>query len=271
MRISVGHVTRYSYAAPVRYAIQALRLTPPSFDGQRVIDWRISGPGIDRATIFRDGFGNLVHLVTCSEEISETVIIAKGVVETADRAGIVQGLAELAPRRVFERFTPVTAPSDGIRDLAAAAGVGASVEGLHTLMKVVRDAVSYEIGTTGAHTSAAEALADGKGVCQDHAHIFISAARCLGIPARYVNGYMLSAEDTPAEAHHAWAEAWVDGLGWVGFDPSNLMCPTDAYIRLATGLDANTAAPIRGHRHGLGQEQLDVIVEVQEQRGQQQQ
>jgi transglutaminase-like putative cysteine protease len=140
---------------------------------------------------------------------------------------------------------------------------------MHVLMNAVRDKVDYVIGVTDAHTSAAEALSDGQGVCQDHAHIFISAARVMGVPARYVNGYFLTDTDEPSEAHHAWAEAYIEGLGWLGFDPANGICPTDHYVRLACGLDAGSAAPIRGTRRGGTDEVLDVLVEVQQQSAQQ--
>ena len=114
-------------------------------------------------------------------------------------------------------------------------------------------------------------MKDGRGVCQDHAHVFISAARSLGIPARYVSGYLLAGTGgEPSDANHAWAEAWLDDLGWVGFDPANGVCPTDCYVRLASGLDAAFAAPIRGTRRGGGNQELDVIVEVQQQISQQQ-
>jgi transglutaminase-like putative cysteine protease len=124
------------------------------------------------------------------------------------------------------------------------------IDRMHVLMNAVRDKVDYAIGVTNAHTSAAEALSDGQGACQDHAHIFISAARVMGVPARYVNGYFLTETDEPSEAHHAWAEAYIEGLGWLGFDPANGICPTDHYVRLACGLDAGSAAPIRGTRRG---------------------
>ena len=132
--------------------------------------------------------------------------------------------------------------------------------------------------------SAAEALADGKGVCQDHAHIFIAAARTLGVPARYVTGYLLMhagdersrrergarACSDPAEAHHAWAEAWVESLGWVGFDVANRICPTERYVRLAT----RPRCHLRGAHGGLaprrGGEKLEVSVAVQQQQSAQQ-
>ncbi|MBA2124729.1 transglutaminase family protein [Hyphomicrobium methylovorum] len=274
MRISIGHVTRYTYGEPTKYSILALRLTPPSFQGQRVIEWKIHARGIEAAKAFRDGFGNTVHLVSCTDPHVESVIIAKGIVETEERAGIVSGLADPAPLNVYRRQTPMTTANEAIIALARETGMHepgqpASIESMHRLMLAVRDAVDYQIGATNAHTTAAETLRDGVGVCQDHAHLFISSARALGVPARYVSGYLLIG-DEPAEANHAWAEVWINDLGWVGFDPANRSCPTDHYVRLAAGLDSTFAAPIRGMRHGAAREQLDVMVEVQRHASQQQ-
>lgn len=264
MLLSICHVTRYAYDGSSRYAVQSLRLTPPSFPGQKVHSWRITAPGIESATTFFDAFHNKVHLTSSTGEHSEIDVRVEGLVETEDRAGIVRGLAEFAPTRVFLRETHTTTCDEAIRDLSTLVARGSIVDGLHTLMHTVRDKVAYEVGATGAHTSAAEALADARGVCQDHAHIFISAARFAGVPSRYVAGYFLCDGDEPAEAHHAWAEAFVEGLGWVGFDPANRMCPTDRYVRLSVGLDAASAAPIRGNRRGAAKEALDVLVEVQQ-------
>jgi transglutaminase-like putative cysteine protease len=264
MRLAIGHVTRYTYTEPSRFLTQALRLSPPSFNGQRVIEWSIQSPGIERAAKFRDGFGNQVHLVNLSALHQEVLIAGKGVIETSDTAGVVKGLSEPSPPRVYLRATPPTMAGAAIKDLAAPVGSRPGLDGLHELMRRVRDAVDYEIGITHQHTSAEDALTDGKGVCQDHAHIFIAAARHLGVPARYVNGYLYSDCGQTAAAHHAWAEAFVPQLGWVGFDPANRVCPTDHYIRLATGLDAASAAPIRGSRRGGAEEALDVTVQVQQ-------
>lgn len=271
MLLSVTHTTTYRYDTLARYAIESLRLSPPTFDGQKVVTWQVSAPGIEKAARFHDGFGNLVHLTAIQGEHESITIEASGVVETEDRIGVAKGLPEPAPLRVYLRETPRTAADAAIRDLTVPCKSGCVLDKLHRLMHATREAVTYEIGSTHSHTSAADALADGKGVCQDYAHIFIAGARVLGIPSRYVNGYFLSGTPEPSDAHHAWAEAWVEGLGWVGFDPANLMCPTERYIRLATGLDAATAAPIRGNRRGGQNETLDVVVEVQQQGAQQQQ
>ena len=273
MLISVSHVTRYTYDEPARYAIQALRLTPPHFEGQRVLDWTVRAPGIEKAIHFVDGYGNGAVLVTYAEEHTEIEIVAEGVVETTDSAGIVRGLPETAPARIYMRETPATKPDDGIRKIAQSLTGATELDRLHALMDLIRDQIEYETGATTAISTASEVLAQGRGVCQDHAHVFISAARCLGIPARYVNGYYLSGAGMPEPAHHAWAEAKVAHLGWVGFDVANRVCPDAHYIRLAAGLDALSASPIRGSRPGASgaAERLIVVVNVREHQGMQQQ
>ncbi len=271
MLVSVSHITRYTLATPVNYSIEALRLTPPSFDAQKVVSWTIDMPHIDESVRFRDSYGNITHLVVLPKPHQEITITARGTVETRDRAGIARGLVEIAPPRVFRRDTPRTLPDDQIRALGKEIDEAEPLEQMHHLMHLIHERVEYVVGATHAATTAAEALKAGKGVCQDHAHVFISAARTMGFPARYVNGYFLTERDGPSEAHHAWAEVWLPGLGWVGFDPANKICPTDRYVRLACGLDAASAAPIRGTRRVGVAEALDVKVEVQQQSAQQQQ
>ena len=265
MLISVRHITRYRYAQPVTYSIQALRLTPASYDGQRVSDWEVRAGGVKPALQFRDGFGNIVHLITLNARHEELEIEAAGTVETHDSNGVVAGLANGAPPRVFLRETAQTRPDGAIRALVASVHGKDTLATLHELLGAVRDRVEYVPGATDTHTGAAEALAAGKGVCQDHAHIFIAAARTLAIPARYVTGYLMLDGQSTAEAHHAWAEAWVEGLGWIGFDVANRVCPTHNYVRLATGLDASYAAPIIGSRRGGETETLEVSVAVRQQ------
>jgi transglutaminase-like putative cysteine protease len=269
MLISIRHITRYKYAEPVSYTVQSLRLTPGSFDGQHVLGWQVRVANAGALLQFKDGFGNNVQLATINAPHRELLIEAGGSVQTADRNGIVAGFGNAAPPRVFLRETSQTRPDAAIRALAASI-VGNDLLGrMHALLGAVRDRVEYVPGVTDAHTGAAEALADGKGVCQDHTHIFIAAARTLGVPARYVTGYLMLAEQSMSEAHHAWAEAWVEGLGWVGFDVANRICPTERYVRLAAGLDAGCAAPIVGSRRGGSAERLVVSVEVQQQSAQQ--
>ncbi len=286
MLIHVRHVTRYVYAEPVSYSVQSLRLTPAPFQGQRIVQWRVDVPGCGKPLEFSDGFGNTVQLVAVSGVHRELVVEASGTVETKDTSGVVQGLAKAIPPRVFLKETVLTKPDAAIRDLAKAVNGTDGLAKLHALCGAIRDRIEYAKGYTGAHTSAAEALADGKGVCQDHAHVFIAAARTIGVPARYVTGYLLQEADKPdtvesepadgeqeaalPQAPHAWAEAWIESLGWVGFDVANRVCPTDRYVRLATGLDAGSAAPVVGSRRGGAGETLDVSVAVQQQQSTQQ-
>lgn len=271
MLVSIGHVTRYTYSTPAASSIHTLRLTPPSFEGQRVLSWRVEMPDIENALRYRDAFGNICHLVSVPRPHTDIAIIARGSVETNDKSGFVRGLAEVAPTRVYRRQTPKTEPSDAIAEMVESLEAADRIDRLHELMQVIGERVKYEVGATNAHTSAAEALDDGRGVCQDHAHVFISAARLMGIPARYVSGYFVTGGESASEAQHAWAETFVDGLGWLGFDPANQLCPTDRYVRLACGLDAASAAPITGNRRGGMDEVLDVFVEVQQQSSAQQQ
>jgi transglutaminase-like putative cysteine protease len=270
MLIWVRHITRYRYAEPVSYTVQSLRLTPQSFQGQRVLDWRVLAGGASPALQFRDGCGNVVHLLTIHAQHQELVIEAAGTVETRDCNGVVAGLAKGAPPRVFLKETAQTRPDAAIRALAEAIEGKDALDKLHALVGAVRERVAYVSGATDRHTSAAEALADGKGVCQDHAHIYIAAARTLGIPARYVTGYLVLEDAKTAPAHHAWAEAWVESIGWVGFDVANGICPTQGYVRLACGLDAGYAAPIVGSRRGGQSEMLEVAVTVEQQQTAQQ-
>lgn len=269
MRIAIRHATRYRYDEPVRYSAQSLRLTPCSSAGQDVLRWAVEAPGIDKAATFVDGFGNKVQLITVTEAHQEITIAVDGEVETSDTAGVLQGLKEVAPRALFLRHTELTRPDEAIAALTVDLDGEDTVQRMHDLMSRIRARVAYRVGETHSETTAAEALARGAGVCQDHAHLFIAAARHLGLPARYVSGYLWATEGEPGEAQHAWAEAHIENLGWVGFDVSNGICPDAHYVRVACGLDYTYAAPVRGSRRGGGGEALDVTVEVGEAQTQQ--
>ena len=106
------------------------------------------------------------------------------------------------PTRIYTRFTPQTKTNQAIRRLAAIADKSNQIAGLHDLMHAIRDKVDYKVGVTETHATAISSLANGVGVCQDHAHIFIACCRALGVPARYVSGYLLLADEQASEAHH---------------------------------------------------------------------
>ena len=143
-------------------------------------------------------------------------------------------------------------------------GAEDDLERAHRIARAVAEAIAYKPGVTHAHTTAAEALALGEGVCQDHAHAIIAAARAVGMPARYVSGYLMMNDRTHQDATHAWAEAHFEHIGWIGFDVSNGHSPDQRYIRVATGLDYRDAAPVRGMRYGAAQENLVVQLQVQQ-------
>ncbi len=272
MRLTVRHTTRYRYDTPLANAMQQLRLTPEDGPTQKVVEWSIEAPGIERATTYKDAFGNQVHMVSRGGSVEDVEIVASGVVDTFDTNGVLGYEPDAdVPPRIYTRITPLTQSNQAIRKLAALADGDDRIAGFHTLMHAIRDKVDYKVGVTETHASATTALAAGEGVCQDHAHIFIAAARALGVPARYVSGYLLLEDEQASEAHHAWAEVLIDGLGWIAFDISNGMCPTDRYIRLTTGLDSRSAAPIRGIRFGGLEENLHVEVDVAQAAFQQQQ
>ncbi|KAK0350475.1 hypothetical protein LTR94_028876, partial [Friedmanniomyces endolithicus] len=193
-------------------------------------------------------------------------------VATADTGGVVRGVNERLAPAVFLRETRLTQADAALCAFALEAGEGASLDRMHRLMGAIHARVAFQVGATSASHTAAEAFAIGQGVCQDHAQIFIACARKLGVPARYVSGHLSRSDGQhDQDAAHAWAEAFIEDLGWVGFDPANGVCPTEHYVRVATGLDALGATPIRGTSYGGGVESLTVALHVRPvQQGQQQ-
>lgn len=265
MLLQIEHETRYRFDETAAYSIQLLRLTPRDLDGQRVRSWRIDVSPAGSFNASTDHFGNRVHLAARYMEHDGVTIRVSGEVETADTAGVVAGAVEPLSSRLFLRESPLALPDRRIAALAqqAARGADGTIDLCHRLMAAVADAVAYEPGHTQTASTAAHALAAGKGVCQDHAHVFIACARSLGIPARYAGGYMWDGDGVAAiEGGHGWAEAWIEDLGWVGFDPSNRRSPTDAYVRVAVGADYDSAAPVMGVRWSYGAEEMDVVVRV---------
>ena len=267
MRLSIRHTTRYRFDEPVAYGIQRLRLTPKTTQGQQILEWKMEYEGAREELVYDDQNYNTVSLVSVSEGVKEVTVQCTGTVDTEDNAGVIGFHAGHLPLWAFLSQTRLTKPGSRIKNLIA--GVQRSEEGmvetLHNLSAKIRSSVDYETGRTDVNTTAEEAVAAGSGVCQDHAHIFISAARSLGIPARYVSGYLMMNDRIDQEATHAWAEAYVQNLGWVGFDISNQISPDPRYVRVATGRDYRDAAPITGISFGATTEDLRVDLAVEQQ------
>ncbi len=270
MRLRVLHETRYAYEQPARGLIQVLRLTPRGHEGQHVRRWRIE-PSVDGGLKERpDELGNLTHVFSADGAITDLVVRVEGEVDTFDTHGVVSGTTEPVPDAFYLRETDLTRTDDALRTFAVERGAGTDpLTRLHDLLKAVNTTLVFDTGPTGATTTAAEAFAGGRGVCQDLTHVFIAAARQIGSPARYVSGYFFRSDGVvEQEAGHAWAEAKVEGLGWVGFDPANGIAVGPAHLRVAVGLDYLGAAPIRGSRYGGGTETLDVRLRVDNARAQ---
>ncbi len=261
MRIRLSHLTTYVYETPAKSVIQLLRLTPRSHDGQHVVRWRVEIDADAKLNKGEDALGNLTHTVYVAGPLSKLTVTVTGEIETWETHGVVRGGVERFDPQVFLRETPLTEPSLEIEAFArdAAGPSGDPLARLHALMSAVHGSVAFDTAPTSTVTTAVEAFTLKRGVCQDLSHVFIAAARALDIPARYVSGHLARLDGVvEQEAAHAWAEAFVPGLGWVGFDPANEVCPTPNYIRVAIGLDYLGAAPVRGSRNGGGREAMDV-------------
>lgn len=264
MRLRITHTTEYRYDDPVPYSLQRLRLTPCSLPGQTVHSWNIAVDGAQVEAGFNDQFGNHTHLVSTDGPSHSIHIVASGEVDTEDRAGVFGPHLGYVPLWLYLRDTPRTKPGKLTRELMRGLTGDNELAKMHDLMGKLHAAVAYETGTTDTETTAEQALEAGRGVCQDHAHVFIAVARLMNLPARYVSGYLLMDDRAEQTATHAWADVHLPGLGWVGFDAANNHCPDTRYVRIATGLCYADAAPVSGLRLGRASEQLGVKVVVEE-------
>lgn len=268
MIIRISHRTVYRYSQPVKSAIQILRLTPRDHEGQFVKDWRITVDQDCKLTEIVDALGNITHTFTIDGPLEELTVHVEGEVLTHDTGGLVAGTMERFMPEMFLRTTPLSEPNRALAAFAEKAVVkaGANVlEQCHALNRAIHARMKFNTDPTDPGTTAAEAFATRHGVCQDFTHVFVSAARLRGIPARYVGGYLLRYDgDEEQEAGHAWAEAYVPDLGWVAFDPTHGICATEHYVRIAVGFDYLGASPVRGARYGGADETMAVHVAVAE-------
>jgi transglutaminase-like putative cysteine protease len=266
MRLRIAHKTSYRYQPPATGVIQILRMTPGSHDGQYVAEWQIDISSDSRLQVHQDAFGNTTHLLS-EGPTADLTINVEGLIETHDTGGVLRGADERFPPSFFLRSTSLTEVNPAMaafsRELRSESED--DVLGfLHALMVQINEHMTFDEDPTNSGTSAQEAFGLKRGVCQDYAHVFIACARAAGVPARFVSGHFLRSDGVVyQQAGHAWAEAFVRDLGWVGFDPANGICTTDAHARVAIGLDYLGAAPVRGTRYGGGMETLTVAVKVE--------
>jgi transglutaminase-like putative cysteine protease len=262
MQLHIRHETIYRYAEPVKRSVQNLRLTPRRDPVQRALNWTLHAPGRQHAQL--DAHGNIVHLLVVNEAHREIRILVSGIVETAaaphaalPNEGRLSPLAYLAATLLTQTDEPLaTFARRQLRETRPCERF------LLDLAHAVCEAVQYEKGATAVDESAVRAFARGKGVCQDQAHVFIACCRALGIPARYVSGY-LHADRQAEVASHAWVDAWLGReSGWVSIDVTHRERAGPAHCRLAVGRDYLDAGPVRGVRRGGGAEEMRVMVNV---------
>ncbi|MBB5709670.1 transglutaminase family protein [Sphingomonas xinjiangensis] len=267
MRIAIDHHSRYRFSKPQDRIVQMLRLTPGDTRDQTVVNWMVSVDCDARLRDATDGFGNAVTMLYADGPLAAIDVHVTGEVLTTDADGVIHEAAEPLPALLYLRTTARTAPGTDLPGFASDSVSGARdpLDTLHRLNCALHARFPCAPDAPDTGTSAAAAFVAGKATSRDVAQMFIAAARSLQIPARYVSGYR--SDSVAQSAPHAWAEAHVYGLGWIGFDPAAGLIPDERYVRVAIGLDAAGAAAIAGTRIGYGLEQLDVDLHVEQMPG----
>ncbi len=241
MRIRVFHETKLTFPASARALQLHLRMTPRSFDAQYVLRWRVETDLMAPLRPREDAFGATVHALSWHKRIEAAVVTASGEVETTDRIGVVRGAVETLPEQMFLRASPLAHANPALRAFAQGVQGADPLSRLHRLMETLRAQLTFE-GGFGGEAPAAEVFALARGGAADYAHVFVACAREWGVPARVVTGYRLG---EAGNEMHAWAEAFTPSFGWIAFDAVNDLCADETYVRVAVGLDAKDAAPVR--------------------------
>jgi len=261
MLLHIEHETLYRYDRPVNHSVQSLRLTPRTEAGQRVLNWHLQTPGQKSQQI--DAHGNVMHLLTIDEPHVEIRIHVTGTVETesvADAAPSKRG--RLSPL-VYLPETTLTRADDELQLFVQQYGKRRlGRDDILALATAIREQVEYVPGSTDVSDTAARAFSLRRGVCQDHAHIMLACCRGLGVPARYVSGYLLTERDDHI-ASHAWVDVWLhEPQRWFAVDVTNGVPGGPHHCRLAVGRDYLDACPVRGVRRGGGAETMVATVAV---------
>ena len=275
MRIAIAHTTRLDYSEPVVEGVTDTRLGPHSDEHQRWLKHTLRAAPGGSANRYLDGFGNTAHLVTFARPHTQAEIVVRAEVETlldnpfappaAPPAPLTPAeLADsLAPTRLVPRAPELQAIVAPYRPRLAAE----AFDVVRELAALIHRDFAYEPGTTAVTTTAPEVLRERSGVCQDFAHVLLGFCRELGIPARYVSGYIVArtadgSATRGSEASHAWVEAYTPTHGWRGFDPTNNLVASTAHVKMAIGRDYADVAPTRGAYRGHAEERLTVEVKV---------
>lgn len=263
MRLHVLHRSEFRFTEPQSRLVQLLRLTPANHAGQSVLSWSIDVDRDARLKPSRDGYGNETTMLYVDGPLDRIAISVSGEVLTEDHAGIVAGTAEPLPPVYFLQPTLLTQPDAAIRDFVARLGLPTGpLAAAHVLAEVVHELLALEEPHEAGDHGAAAVFAERKADAQGAAHLLIAAARVARLPARYIAGHLYRPYEPEGHDAHGWAELYVEGYGWIGFDAHEGRCPTESYVRVAVGLDHVQAAPVSGARIGGGAETLAVDVHV---------
>ena len=268
MKLEIVHSTRYRYSGPIAETVREVRLRPMDGNGQRCLEFELDVSSGIKPRTYVDGYGNNVHYFNVVRPHTRLIITSRSVVETGLELDPEPG-EELV--QDFLRFRLPVKDVPGIRELAsrhpiANPGSGPAVEqALDELTLTISREFTYDRAVTNVYSAVDEVLELKAGVCQDFAHLFIAAARAMGVPARYVSGYI----HTPGgggrtSASHAWGEGWVPGRGWLGYDATHPVRTAENHVRLAVGRDYSDAAPTRGIYVGSATGTMDVGVGTRE-------
>ncbi|WP_165072382.1 transglutaminase family protein [Paludisphaera rhizosphaerae] len=272
MLLRVQHETKLTYSNDVAETVFEVRMGPPSEEDQTCLGYRLRITPASPVTVYQDGFGNRVDLFNLYAPYRELLIRATSVVRTHRTAGgprlaevpfepeaeefqAIEALEYRLPTSLVGRSAELTSFVESIPQPS-----GSLLEVVEQLMSATRSRLIYEKKVTSARTPVDEALALGRGVCQDFAHLFLGACRGFGLPARYVSGYI----HEPGEiATHAWCQVWAGRNGWVDVDPTRGEIVGDDYVRIALGRDYLDVPPNRGIYRGQSDETINVAVKVE--------
>ncbi len=264
MRLRVQHKTMFAYDQLVNEAYAELRLKPSSTGGQHCVSFSLLASPKSEMTDYLDRFGNTVQFFNILPAHHQLTVTAESEVYTAG-SYVEQGV-DLSPLDEFDylqptAYTPVT---DAVMEFARSHLGSTPGSTADNLSAALQKNFRYEIGATTVETTADQVLRLGRGVCQDFAHLFIASCRALGYPSRYVSGYLYDPDRREVgEASHAWADVFIEGMGWISVDPTHDRRQDASYVRVGVGRDYSDIPPTRGIYKGAAKEHLKVEVHVQ--------
>ena len=257
MKLMINHQTHYQYTEQACNSIQYIKMTPFNNTHQKVHYWDVSVPG--ERCVKQDAFKNI--WITSSQRFAyeQMTIMAQGIIELSPKPFALNMTVHLNPY-LFLQPTPTTLCNAEMKEFAHRLVPEINRHNLMKLSEAILQHIPYLPNQTSVKTSAIDAFQDRQGVCQDHSHVFIAMCKALGLPARYVSGYLF-VPNTSHLASHAWAEVFLDNT-WYCFDTSNQLFSPEAHVYVAVGRDYWDVAPIRGVREKGGIESMHSIVQV---------